>query len=77
MLSTKFGFAQHLVAEFATALHDGSQHLIIATSCKENLARVQLEKSASNRPHIDPKIIGDSKYCPLLRAGQVDVGKAY
>ncbi len=44
----KLCFPQSFVAKLAAALHDCPKHLIVASSSKENLPRVELEKCTSN-----------------------------
>lgn len=49
------------MAEFASALHDCPEHLVIASPGEQNLTRVEFEKSASNGPDVDSKIVWHAK----------------
>lgn len=53
----ELGFAQYLVTEFTSALHDGAQHLVVTSTRKEDFACIEFEEGAPNRPHVDGKII--------------------
>lgn len=72
------GLLQHLQAEFASALHDRAQHLIVALASEEDLASVQFEERASNRPSIDGKVVRHTKNyeCSMsvaFRSGRVTI----
>lgn len=44
----ELSFSEYLVAELASALHDCTQHLVVASSSEQNLPSIKLEKSTSN-----------------------------
>ena len=57
----KLCFAEDLVTEFASALHNGAEHLIVGASSEEDLARIQFEEGATDRPCIDSKVVRHSQ----------------
>ena len=52
--------SEYLVAEFASALHDCTKHLIVATPGEQNLSSIKLEEGTSDRPHVNSKIVRHS-----------------
>ena len=60
---------QHLMPEFASTLHDGAQHLVVAAAREQDLARVQLVQRAGDGPHVDGEVVGDAEDCNGQRAG--------
>lgn len=55
-------FAEDLVVELATALHDRSEHLVVGTSGEEDFASVQLEEGTTNGPDVDGEVIGHAQH---------------
>lgn len=53
--------AQHLVTEFASALHDRPKHLIVRPPREQNLARIQLVQSTADGPDVNGKIVREPK----------------
>lgn len=49
------------MAEFSSALHNSTEHLIVAPSCKQYFSSIELEESASYGPYIDSKTIRHAK----------------
>lgn len=47
----------HAVVELAFHLHLEEQHLVVRSARKEYLARVQLVKCTTDRPHVDGSVI--------------------
>ena len=63
MHACKLGLSQNFVTEFTPALHDGAEHLVVGPACEEDLAGVELEQGATNRPYVNAEIIGHAKNC--------------
>ena len=49
------------MAEFASTLHDSTEHLIVTAPCEEYLAREKLKESAAHRPNINAEIVGHAE----------------
>lgn len=47
--------------EFASDLHNGFEHLVVAVASKEDLACVHLIKRAANRPHVDGIVVRNAQ----------------
>jgi len=62
MLTGKLSLFEHLQTELSPALHDGPKHLIVGGTREKDFSGVELEKSASNRPRINGKVIRHAKY---------------
>lgn len=53
----ELSFPKYLVAELASAFHDGAEHLIVASACEQNLSGIELEQSTTDRPDVDAKVV--------------------
>ena len=58
---TEFSFLDHFGIKPSFKLHHEQQHLVIRPSRKEDLAGIQFEQSATNRPNIKSGVIWDAK----------------
>ena len=63
MQARELGFPKYLVAEFSPALHDCTKHLVVASASEKNLASVEFEERAADRPDVDTKIVWYAKDC--------------
>lgn len=60
--------------EFASDLHNGFEHLVVAVTSKEDLACVHLIKRTANRPHVDGIVVRnaqDDLWCSVESTDQV------
>ena len=62
MQTGELGLAEDLVAELAAALHDRAEHLIVRATREEDLAGVELEEGAADRPGVDGEIVRHAEY---------------
>ena len=44
----ELSFPKYLVAELASAFHDGAEHLIVASACEQNLSGIELEQGTTD-----------------------------
>lgn len=51
------------MTEFASALHDCAEHLVIASACEEDFTSIKLKERAADRPHINTKVIRHAENC--------------
>ena len=62
----KLCFPQYLMAEFTSAFHDSTKHLIIASTSEQDFARVELEECTPDGPDVNTKIIRHSQDCAIM-----------
>lgn len=52
---------EQLRREFASDLHDGFEHLVVAVASEEDLARVHLIKCAADGPHVNGIVVRNAQ----------------
>lgn len=58
MLRTEMRFLDHSMRKFPLEIHHQMKHLIVGTSGKEDLARVEFVERASDRPDVECLVVG-------------------
>lgn len=48
---------EKFVGEFASTLHDRTQHVIVVPACEQDFAGIELEEGATDGPHVNPIIV--------------------